>query len=207
VTTIQRPSLLFVACFGIMAATLCVPVASAQSDRTTPRFELGGQVEWLHLKEFSLVLPRRTELALGGRFTLNLTDYVAVESQIDIYPRDEFFPGRSKTQAVFGMKAGIRGRRAGLFGKFRPGLVYLRSPLVCLIPEGCGSAPASIDADSWFALDVGVVVETYPSHRLMTRFDVGDTLVRRFSYTDGSGNHFSFSSHNLQLTIGMGIRF
>jgi hypothetical protein len=146
-------------------------------------------------------------MALGGRFTLNLTDYVAVESQFDIYPQDEFFPDRSKTQAVFGVKAGVRGRRAGLFGKFRPGLVYLRSPLDCLVPEGCGSAPASTDSRSWFALDVGAVVETYPFHRLMTRFDVADTLVRRFSHTDGGGNDVYFSSHNLQLTIGMGIRF
>ena len=205
--TKRRPMLLLVACFGIMVTTLCVPVASAQSDGATPRFEVGAQVEWLQFKEFSLVLPRRTEMALGGRFTLNLTDHVAVESQIDIYPRDQFFPERSKTQGVFGVKAGIRGRRAGLFGKFRPGLVYVRSPLVCFIPEGCGSASASTDSRSWFALDVGAVIETYPSRRLMTRFDVGDTFVRRFSYTDGSGNDFYFSSHNLQLTIGMGIRF
>ena len=205
--TIRPPSLLLVACFGMTATILCVPVASAQSDGTTPRFEVGGQVEWLQLKEFSLVLPRRTEMALGGRFTLNLTEYLAVDSQINIYPRDEFFPDRSKTQAVFGVKAGVRGRTVGLFGKFRPGLVYVRSPLVCLIPEGCGSAPAATDSRSWFALDVGAVVEVYPSHRLMTRFDVGDTLVRRFSHTNGSGNDVYFSSHNLQLTIGIGIRF
>src|SRR5205814_1993803 len=133
--TIQLPRALLAACFGIiMAMTLSVRVASAQSDRPTPRFEVGGQVEWLQLKEFSLVLPRRTEMALGGRFTLNLTDHVAVEGQLDSYPRDEFFPDRSKIQAVFGVKAGIHGRRAGLFGKFRPGLIYLREPLVCLIP-------------------------------------------------------------------------
>jgi hypothetical protein len=182
----------------MMATIVCVPVASAQSEGTTPRFEVGAQVEWLQLEEFSVVLPRRTEMAVGGRFTLNLSDYVAVESQINFYPRDEFFPDRSKTQAVFGVKAGIRGRRVGLFGKFRPGLVYVRSPLVCFIPEGCGSAPASTDSRSWFALDVGAVVEMYPSRRWVTRFDVGDTFVRRDSF---------FSSHNLQLSIGIGIRF
>jgi len=148
------------------------------------------------------VLGRRTEMAVGGRFTVNLTDHVAVDSQISIYPRDEFFPDRSKTQAVFGVKAGIRGRRVGLFGKFRPGLVYVRSPLVCFIPEGCGPAPASTDSRSWLALDMGAVVEMYPSHRWMTRFDVGDTLVRR-----GNGSDSYFSSHNLQLNIGIGIRF
>ena len=197
-TSICRPSLLLVAGFAMMATIVCVPVASAQSEGTTPRFEVGAQVEWLQLKEFSVVLPRRTEMALGGRFTLNLTDHVAVESQINFYPRDEFFPDRSKTQAVFGVKAGIRGRRVGLFGKFRPGLVYVRSPTACFIPEGCGSAPASTDSRSWFALDVGAVVEMYLSRRWMTRFDVGDTLIRRDSF---------FSSHNLQLTIGIGIRF
>ena len=187
-----------VACFGIMATALCVPVASAQSEGATPRFEAGAQVEWLQLKEFSLVLPRRTEMAVGGRFTLNLSDDIAVESQVDVYPRDEFVPDRSKTQAVFGVKAGIRGRRAGLFGKFRPGLVYVRSPRVCFIPEGCRSAAPSTHSRSWFVLDMGAVVETYLSHRWMTRIDVGDTFVRRDVH---------FSSHNLQLTVGMGIRF
>lgn len=197
-----RRSLLLVACFAMIATILRVPVAAAQSEGTTPRFEVGGQVEWLQLKEFSLVLPRRTEMALGGRFTLNLTDHVAVDSQINIYLRDKFFPDRSKTQAVLGVKAGIRGRRVGLFGKFRPGLVYVRSPLVCFIPEGCGPAVASTHSRSWLALDMGAVVEMYPSHRWMTRFDVGDTLVRR-----ANGSDSYFSSHNLQLTIGIGIRF
>jgi hypothetical protein len=38
--------LLLVASFGIIATILCVPVASAQSEGITPRYEVGAQVEW-----------------------------------------------------------------------------------------------------------------------------------------------------------------
>ena len=200
------PKVRLLALLGVLLA-LSVATAGAQSAGTTPRFEVGAQVIWLQLREFSLVLPRRTETAVGARFTLNFTKHVAIESQLDVYPRDEFFPDRSKLQAVFGVKVGARGRRVGVFGKVRPGFLYLRSPLVCFIPEGCGSAEPGTKADYWFALDAGAVVEAYPSRRFVARFDIGDTFVRRFDHTDGNGNVFHYSSHNLQLGVGIGIRF
>jgi hypothetical protein len=199
--------------FALLGVLLALPVvtADAQPAGKTPHFEVGGQVTWLRLREFSLVLPRRTETAVGARFTLNLTRQMAIESQLDVYPGDEFFPDRNKLQAVFGVKIGARGRRVGVFGKLRPGLIYVRDPLFCLIPEGCGSAPAGTRmgtrADSWVALDAGVVVEAYPSHWLVARFDIGDTFVRRFDHTDGSGNVFHYSSHNPQVGVGVGIGF
>jgi hypothetical protein len=57
-------------------------------------------------------------------------------------------------------------------------------------------------------LDLGGVVELYPSRRVIIRFDVGDT-VRRI----GNQNLPLFSSretstrHSLQFSTGVGLRF
>src|SRR5215813_9185925 len=89
----------------------------AQAD--TPRVELGAH--------FSLIrLPRLDSRApgVGGRITFNLNDHLAVEGEINLFPKD--LPGRvslsgQQTQGLFGLKAGMRSSRAGLFGKIRPG--------------------------------------------------------------------------------------
>jgi hypothetical protein len=179
----------------------------AQDAPGVPRYEVGAQFTSPYLREFSTVLGRRTELGLGGRFTVNLTDLLAAETQVDLYPKDEFFPDRRKIQAVFGIRAGVRKRRVGLFGKLRPGLVHVREPLRCVIPEGCSVTGPRYSGRLWLAVDTGAVFEVYPSDRLAFRVDAGDLFVRRFDYTDGEGKRFYYSSHNLQIGGGVGWRF
>ncbi|MEK6281283.1 MAG: hypothetical protein AABN95_13100 [Acidobacteriota bacterium] len=58
-------------------------------------------------------------------------------------------------------------------------------------------------------MDLGAVLEFYPSRKLLTRFDVGDTIIHY-------GNEAAFPSatspgsrrnHNLQVSAGIGFRF
>jgi hypothetical protein len=72
-----------------------------------------------------------------------------------------------------------------------------------------------------FAVDAGGVVEFYPSKRIVTRFDVGDTIIhfgrRRVDtvISDISGNTFTpftftrpaKTTHNLQIMASVGFRF
>jgi hypothetical protein len=70
-------------------------------------------------------------------------------------------------------------------------------------------------ADTGFSLDVGGVLEFYPSKRITVRFDAGDTIVNReggvivfplnapLFALSGS----NFATHNLQLSAGVGFRF
>jgi len=59
------------------------------------------------------------------------------------------------------------------------------------------SSPFSFTiANTDFSLDVGGVIEFYPSKLVTVRFDVGDTIINR-----------SFVTHNLQLCAGIGFRF
>ncbi len=71
-----------------------------------------------------------------------------------------------------------------------------------------------------FSADLGAVLEFYPTKRLVTRFEAGDTLIHYGSRQtnlpsiDGAGNlifiPFSTDSetrHNFQFSAGVGWRF
>jgi hypothetical protein len=70
------------------------------------------------------------------------------------------------------------------------------------------------------AFDVGGVVEFYPSKRIVTRFDVGDTIIRYGDTTvtsiqgpiDGPFTLVPITiggetRHNFQFSAGVGFRF
>lgn len=78
---------------------------------------------------------------------------------------DQFDRG---TAAVRGAKAGIRGNRLGLFVKLRPGFMHFNKDVDC---PGCDRR------DNFeFALDVGGVVEYYPSSRFVVRMALSSYL-------------------------------
>jgi hypothetical protein len=93
-----------------------------------------------------------------------------------------------------------------------------------IFPPFCSSIPVS---DTGFSLDVGGVAELYPSKRVVVRLDVGDTIANRqgppsfinrqfFSSQEPpilvSSGFFTLpggnvTTHNLQLSAGVGFRF
>jgi hypothetical protein len=195
--------------FGGTVLWISIAVVNAQ-EMPLPRYEVGAQVTGLDLREFSHVLGRRNELALGGRFTVNVNSLLATDAQVDLYPDDKFFDYRRKIQGLFGVKVGVRNSRVGFFGKVRPGFIHVRDRQLCLIPEGCGLTPPGYTdrylGKFWLALDTGAVFEVYPSQRVVLRLDAGDLLVRRFDGTDASGKRY-YSTHNLQIGAGVALRF
>jgi outer membrane protein with beta-barrel domain len=191
---------LIAACAVTMLAAISSP---AQSE--PPKFEVGGQFSLLNFDTFdNFGDRRRNELGGGGRFTFNFNKYVAAEAQVDYFPHeDSVLIGTidvplwgSKTLAVFGVKAGGRTHRIGVFGKARPGFIHFgfAPGIVCI------SAPCPQPKRTVFALDLGGVFEYYPSPRTVIRFDAGDTII----YQD---DRFFSTSHSLQTSIGVGFRF
>jgi len=103
---------------------------------------------------------------------------------------------RWETEAVFGLKAGSRVGKIGLFGKVRPGLMYF-------------SEVWSGDSDTNFAMDLGGVIECYPSRRTLLRVDVSDLMVQ-FDERQSVQIRLSRekqSAHNFRLGVGFGFRF
>ncbi|MGI9105624.1 MAG: outer membrane beta-barrel protein [Pyrinomonadaceae bacterium] len=185
----------------------------------TPRFEVGAQFSSLTVNNnFD-----NTQPGFGGRFTVNLNDNFAVEAETNYYPKEERFrtdnTGGRGVQALFGVKAGKRYDKFGLFAKARPGLIHFTGAQRITgftVQDFQGQRFIIPDfrthGVTHFATDVGGVVEFYPSRRIVTRFDLGDTIIRYGGFDSPSfpGGTFRVESttrHNFQFNAGIGLRF
>jgi hypothetical protein len=183
------------------------------------RFEAGAQFTSLFVRPpdisgFIGHLPTHTEPGFGGRFTFNLTDNIAFEAEANYYTRlqGSFTQGGHLFQGQFGGKVGKRFDRWGVFGKARPGFVGFTR--VIKFPDLQVPAPLSFERKLYPSLDVGGVIEFYVSPRWMTRFDVGDTVIRYSEIFIPSLGGFpttvfqpKATRHNLQVSSGIGFRF
>jgi hypothetical protein len=168
----------------------------------------------------------------GGRVgydfaTFGSGRYVATaEAEINYLPGDRFVgfsavglgsrrDGRV-LQGLFGAKVGRKFEKFGIFAKARPGFVqYSRGK------QNISGTPLNLqfttNSETNAALDVGGVLEFYPTKRITTRFDAGDTIVR-FGQRTATGFDFfnqqfvpavlrSETKHNFQFSAGIGFRF
>lgn len=227
----------------------------AQSpDADGRRFEVGGQFSVLNspiARDVSVTSvqcvatpcpplliisgSRKTQPGFGGRFGYNLTDSLALEAELNLFPKADSFspPGAfndgNLIEGLFGLKAGRRFKKAGVFGKARPGFLYASKGDLRLKPGGGCIAIFPPSAGCFettgknsFAFDFGGVVELYPTKRTIIRFDVGDTIVRLgqrnvtgiLNSSPGLPSGLvvvvgvpAETTHNLQASAGIGFRF
>lgn len=202
---------------------------SSTAGERVRRFELGIQFSSLVLNApssgFGFDEGADAEAGGGARFGVNATDNLAFEIEGNFYPRRRLgintAIGGYPAQLQAGVKYGRRFDRFGVFAKARPGLVTFSS-----VAEVTGYEPFVFQGQTffipnfrdtsktYFSMDLGGVLEFYPSKRILTRFDVGDTMIR-YPVRD---NPSSFTTtpplqlpaelrHNLQVTAGIGFRF
>ena len=163
--------------------TLCVILIDGRSF-----CELGHQSRW--------------DAGFGGRLGYNFNRHFSVEAELNSLPHEDtrtLIAGGHKIEALFGIKAGMRNDRVGIFAKARPGLVrysrFLERPFASTDPDGKNKA----------ALDLGGVIEWYPTRKILTRVDVGDTIIRKSDFNFEKG--VFRTTHNLQINAGIGFRF
>ncbi|HXD31228.1 MAG TPA: hypothetical protein VN643_08930 [Pyrinomonadaceae bacterium] len=215
--------------FLLVIAMICAlpfaAYAQTQSDEV-PRYEVGAQFTSITKPNFD---GGRTEIGVGGRFTFNLNRSVALEAVGNFFPHKCSGCGSAGdnngniTQFMAGLKAGKRFQKWGIFAKGRPGLVsFSRGDSGYQTTGGGGPFPFQFVRNRLtnFAMDVGGVLEFYPSKRIVTRFDGGDTIIRYRSRTtnfvgfDPVGGFVLFpfnapaeTRHNFQFSAGVGFRF
>lgn len=181
--------------------------AHAQSVLDEHRFEIGGQYTAIGLEDFDVVN------GVGGRFGYNFNQYLALDAEANFFPETHLGNEQSgaKAQGFVGLKAGARGKYAGLFAKARPGVMSIGE-----ITSGFDCNRTSFGSvcrpnHTNFALDAGAVAEFYPSRRSIIRLDVGDTMIHlRRATRDVFGQTIQTSgdfTHQLQIGIGFGYRF
>ena len=163
----------------------------AQSNQN--RFELGGHYTALSAAVRSVGDRKDLLHGFGGRFGFILMRGVDLETEVSYFPQDisspfgdaAFRAVKPNVQVMFGMKAGKRYDRVGIFGKLRPGFVRY-SPLddcqsdnpndcTSLSPEG--QILLRTVRKNEFALDIGAVVEGYVSRRSFVRFFAMEALA------------------------------
>jgi len=165
----------------------------------------------------------KSESGLGARFTYNLTKHVALEAEGNLFVRGGSDFGRSapNVQGQFGVKAGKRFERFGVFAKARPGLLSVGDILIQTssqtietgFPFPSVAFPVfEVRRKNFFTLDVGGVLEFYPSRRMLVRFDVGDTMVhagdvRSILFSNVPPPPMTRIAHNLQFSSGVAFRF
>lgn len=166
---------------------ICAANARAQ------RVDLGVQFSTIRFSDL-----QTTDAGFGGRISLSATNNIAFEAEVNFFPKDKSGPFESgrKTQALFGLKTGFRSDFAGIFSKVRPGFIRFSRDFL-----------GREDSKTDFALDIGGVLELYPSGRSVIRFDVGDTIIRFGERAVVGGTIPSFTSHNFQFSAGVGVRF
>lgn len=204
--------------FFLIGAALLFLFLNAQNmfaQSPARKAEIGAQFTLLNVssdQEGQFPLPNDIQdTLLGGGIRLGyyIINNLAVEAEGNIFKRPSDLKGR-RSEGLFGIKWGRRSERAGVFAKVRPGfmrfdniLTFVRSPLNNVQQK----------TNVYFALDVGGVVEVYPTRRSMIRFDFGDTIVR---FTNRQIEGFepgaipilkTTYAHYFQFSAGMGFRF
>jgi hypothetical protein len=197
--------------------------ALAQSEEL-PKFEVAGEFTTLEREGF---YQRRTEPGFGGRFTYNLNETFSLEAAGYFFPKRCFSCRNAGniSQGLAGVKVGKRFEKWGVFAKARPGVISFSQGTFDAVPlvVGFPFVPIQFELNrlTTFAMDVGGVVEFYPSKRIVTRFDVGDTIVhfgrRNFNTVlfNQLTNTFTpmtipvpaRTSHNFQFMTSVGFRF
>jgi len=167
----------------------------------------------------------KSATGFGARFTFNLNKNFALETSGYVFPHKGYDPSQNGTIAelVGGLKAGKRFRTWGIFGKVRPGVARLSQGNFVITQTGTGSFPFHFEQKglTGFATDLGAVLEFYPSKRIVTRFDAGDTMIH-FGQRSTNGLSFdpttntytlipftvpSRTTHNFQFSASVGFRF
>jgi hypothetical protein len=197
---------------ALLVALFFIPVLGQSGD--VPKLEVGAQFSLTRLldAETPIFPPAdgpvtgyrriyRTNVGVGGRMGYNVIKQVALEGELNYFPQDFNRLVRDGVQGLFGAKAGWRGEKVSVFGKARPGFFRYEEPIVCL------TTPCNNPTFTKFALDLGGVLEVYPSRRLVTRFDLSDVLIRQQRITSFRGTGEDVFRHNLQFSAGVGFRF
>jgi hypothetical protein len=219
---------------------------SAQSpDEDGRRFEVGAQFSVLNLSRvqsanstanpclappcpsgITIDYAQEAEPGFGGRLGYHITNYLAVEAEANFFPRDRGQAGGRAVEGLFGVKAGWRFEKVGVFAKARPGFFSARTTdfrpregigCIAVSPPPATCFDERQRRETSFAFDVGGIVEVYPTRHFIVRFDAGDTVIR-FDEQPVKASSTAFStgvivtapartSHNFQGSFGIGLRF
>lgn len=179
--------------------------ATGDSNSETPHFELGIAFSGIHLSENS-------NFGVGARAVYNFNSSFALEGEGNFFlnnPAPGILSGGRAIEGLFGPKIGLRTETVGIFGKVRPGFITFSNtaqgitfnptvPFAFTIETGRLTEPA---------LDLGTVIEIYPSRHWAWRTDLGDTMIFYRSSSFFGVTLPATTKNNFQFGTGFQYRF
>jgi hypothetical protein len=165
-------------------------------------------------------------VGFGGRFTYDFARFgggkyiAALDTEVSFLPGQRFVSTPRSDGRVFqgfsGLKIGRKWDKVGVFAKARPGFTQYSKGRE-IISGSYASPVFNYEKETNFAFDTGGILEFYPSKKITTRFDFGDTMVK-YGQRNAIGFDFINSAltplrlpgsvkHNFQFSAGIGFRF
>ena len=209
----------FVAAIVIL---LLVQFEALSQSQEVPKFEVAAEFTTFERDEFG---GQRTEPGFGGRITYNINRIFSVEGAGYFFPKSCFdcVNNGRVTEVLGGVKVGKRFEKWGIFAKARTGVASFSRGAFNVVPTGTGGVfPFQLEFNrvNAFAADIGGVLEFYPSKRIVTRIDAGDTIMHFTRRTTnglvfdsaGGATLFPFvrpsrTTHHFQFMTSVGFRF
>ena len=199
-----------------IAAAVCLAAGPVLAQTDARRLEVGGQFSTLRIGDAG-----NTNAGLGGRVSYEVARWLAVEGELNFFPNDRLDVdtgisslsltlqtqySRRRLEGFVGPKIGVRGGKFGAFAKVRPGFARLIDKGVDCIGDVCALALlARPEYHPEFAVDLGGIVEFYPTPRTVARFDLGTTAIRhRSQYVPPCAD---CTTRNFSTSLGMGLKF
>jgi hypothetical protein len=156
------------------------------------------------------------EPGLGGYLSYRFYGVFYADGDLLYFPQHPTLSGPQTggtlLQGLFGLKGGIRRNHFGFFGKVRPGFDSFSDALTGVTSSNQSTPTYSYQRANNFVLDLGGIVEIYPSERSTLRIEIGDTHLfygTRDLDVDGATEAVPGGKmqHSIQLMLGYGWRF
>jgi hypothetical protein len=193
---------------------------NASEAPVSDKLEFGPQFTTLIVQRESGLDGVRTEPGIGGFASFEIWRFFYADSAMNFFLRDtnssSVHDGGRIFQGLFGLKGGISRHHIGIFGKVRPGFNSYSRAFTGVSQISAGPPPLFknlFDRSTNFVLDLGGVVELYPSRHTTLRFDLGDTHIyyTTKSFLSSNGSVISVPGgqrlHSIELSVGYAWRF
>jgi hypothetical protein len=180
------------------------------------KWEFGPVFSAMMISREGLTNNVRTEPGVGGYFSYRVYGVFYADGDLIYFPRrpDMAGPqdGGTILQGLAGIKGGIRRNHFGFFGKVRPGFHSYSDALAGITTSATAPDLYTYTRSNVFVLDLGGIVELYPSERNTLRIEIGDTHLffdTRDLNVDGDIQPVPGGKmqHSIQLVAGYGWRF
>ena len=157
-----------------------------------------------------------TEPGFGGYASYRFYGVLYLDSDLLYFPTRPngagSHDGGTILQGLVGLKGGIRRNHLGFFGKLRPGFNSYSQALTSITDTGQSAPVYGYGRSTTFVLDLGGILELYPSERSTLRMEVGDTHLffgTRDLNVNGTIQPVGGGKlqHSIQFVLGYGWRF